>query len=382
MIQRATLAALLTASAFSADAQPVESVTVSTSTVTTTVYQNGNIGGACDGSVPAFVYKGEEGLCSSGVLVGLGDGDVIGNSYYLTTQTGWTPFIEISPATSAPYPGFPNGYRLIYENAGLGADVFHFVYYGETYPDVILHEFEIYSSGSDPTVYLGLHHDWDVGGSAFASNLGARDGTTLYATDPTGITNTAFGLSLLTDELSGWRFDTEFAGDGQTNELDESILWNGLTVPGLDSAPGQDQRFVSGVGPIDLSLGFPAARLVALYAAGDDVDDLLANIAEVTTAIAVAADEPLSGSPARLSPPFPNPSSAAARLTVELDAAERVHVSIVDLLGREVTVVNDGHLAAGSTHLDVPTAELAPGLYLVRARGESFSAARRLTVSR
>ncbi len=100
----------------------------------------------------------------------------------------------------------------------------------------------------------------------------------------------------------------------------------------------------------------------------------------VTPAGIVAGD----GSPAPvlgLSAPTPNPAAGRATLALTLPHAERVRVSLVDALGREVAVLADGE-ASGVVPLAVETAGLAAGVYTVRAVGAEFVLTRRLTVVR
>ena len=80
---------------------------------------------------------------------------------------------------------------------------------------------------------------------------------------------------------------------------------------------------------------------------------------------------------------YPNPATSAARVALRVDAAQTVTATVVDALGRTVQTVFAGALAAGaSQELTVDTAALAPGVYVVRVAGETFSATRRLVVAR
>ena len=65
----------------------------------------------------------------------------------------------------------------------------------------------------------------------------------------------------------------------------------------------------------------------------------------------------------------PNPAVSRATVTVEQHEAGSLRVSLVDALGREVAVVHDGALAAGTHRLALPLGALAPGVYAVRAAG-------------
>ena len=78
----------------------------------------------------------------------------------------------------------------------------------------------------------------------------------------------------------------------------------------------------------------------------------------------------------------PNPTRGAAHLAVSAPAAERVTVRVFDTLGRLVATPFDAMVAGGAeTSVALPEA-LAPGTYVVRVTGDSFSATRRLTVVR
>ncbi|HLA64740.1 MAG TPA: T9SS type A sorting domain-containing protein, partial [Rhodothermales bacterium] len=79
----------------------------------------------------------------------------------------------------------------------------------------------------------------------------------------------------------------------------------------------------------------------------------------------------------------PNPASGRASLTLTTTASERVTAVVYDALGRAVATVYDGQVSAGvSTALVVETGSLAPGAYVVRVAGETFTESRRLTVVR
>ncbi len=88
-----------------------------------------------------------------------------------------------------------------------------------------------------------------------------------------------------------------------------------------------------------------------------------------------------AGASFALSAPAPNPTSGAATLALTVAAPESVRAVVMDATGREVAVVFDG-TASGTVDLRVATNGLAAGLYIVRVTGETFSAARHLSVAR
>ena len=93
------------------------------------------------------------------------------------------------------------------------------------------------------------------------------------------------------------------------------------------------------------------------------------------------------GAEARLAV-WPNPTAGAARLSVPVAAGEAVDVDVYDSLGRRVLVVAEGVAASGAAfEAPLPTADLPPGVYLVRvvrrgAGGEAAVSVARLTVAR
>jgi ELWxxDGT repeat protein len=77
----------------------------------------------------------------------------------------------------------------------------------------------------------------------------------------------------------------------------------------------------------------------------------------------------------------PNPASGRTELIVVPSGPERVRAAVYDALGREVAVLHDGPMA-GRARLVAEVGTLAPGVYVVRVAGESFTASRPLTVVR
>ena len=95
-----------------------------------------------------------------------------------------------------------------------------------------------------------------------------------------------------------------------------------------------------------------------------------------------SAGEGSPGALATAAVAFPNPTSGAATVAFELARASDVTVDVVDLLGRRVARLGTTPQAAGDVRLALPTASLAPGLYLVRVQTEAGVATTRLTVTR
>ena len=83
-----------------------------------------------------------------------------------------------------------------------------------------------------------------------------------------------------------------------------------------------------------------------------------------------------------LSPPAPNPAQGTVALAFALATAQRVHLAIYDVLGREVALVSQGPRAAGSHAVSVDARDLAPGIYSVRLVAGADVRTTSLTIAR
>ncbi|MEM1269605.1 MAG: hypothetical protein AAGI08_06105 [Bacteroidota bacterium] len=85
----------------------------------------------------------------------------------------------------------------------------------------------------------------------------------------------------------------------------------------------------------------------------------------------------------RLSAPYPNPFNPRASFTLAVAAEQRVRIVAYDVLGRPARVLYDANTPAQRTltlHFDA--ADLPSGPYILRAEGETFVAAQRVTLLR
>ena len=86
---------------------------------------------------------------------------------------------------------------------------------------------------------------------------------------------------------------------------------------------------------------------------------------------------------AELSDVYPNPAARTATLDLAVDRAQRVRVTVVDVLGRELLTAFHAAISTGtSVPVVIETADLAPGRYLVRVQGETFGTAQPFSVIR
>jgi hypothetical protein len=84
-----------------------------------------------------------------------------------------------------------------------------------------------------------------------------------------------------------------------------------------------------------------------------------------------------------LSAAYPNPLRDRAAVTLSVAVSQRVTVALFDVLGRRLRLLFEGPMAPGAARrFVVDAAGLPDGLYVIRAEGERFTAARTVAVVR
>ncbi len=77
---------------------------------------------------------------------------------------------------------------------------------------------------------------------------------------------------------------------------------------------------------------------------------------------------------------FPNPFNATTTLSFDLPQSAKVRLSVFDLLGREVAVLVDAVVVAGSHRVSFDGADLASGIYFARLAAGDRVQTRKLVV--
>lgn len=139
-----------------------------------------------------------------------------------------------------------------------------------------------------------------------------------------------------------------------------------ITVPGVISSGDAIQRsnstFVWSLGNGG-GVGFPAGAPFQVYFRRD--------------ATSVNNLDPLA---AKIGQLYPNPTSQAFSVAVDLQRNENVQLQLVDMQGRTIASKNLGMMAAGNHLLDMPVSDLSPGMYFVKIRSGNFEVNRKLQV--
>lgn len=118
-------------------------------------------------------------------------------------------------------------------------------------------------------------------------------------------------------------------------------------------------------------LSFALALLLGASAFGTKAAAAESPLPVITTGVASAAYAAYSAQDTprrfRLSAARPNPFSVSTRLDLTLDEASQITVAAFDALGRQVALLHEGALVAGTYALALDGSRLPPGLYIVRA---------------
>ncbi|RMG17882.1 MAG: T9SS C-terminal target domain-containing protein, partial [Bacteroidetes bacterium] len=78
---------------------------------------------------------------------------------------------------------------------------------------------------------------------------------------------------------------------------------------------------------------------------------------------------------------YPNPASSVVNISLELEAATPLHLSLYDLQGRQLAAeALPGLFAPGARQLGWQLPRLQPGMYLLRLQGKGFDAVKKLLI--
>ncbi|MCH7637993.1 MAG: T9SS type A sorting domain-containing protein [Bacteroidetes bacterium] len=122
-----------------------------------------------------------------------------------------------------------------------------------------------------------------------------------------------------------------------------------------------------------------AGRILVKDFAYESTPDTPINAGQMVTAIEPGPDG-LPGTH-NLSAVYPNPFNPQARFTLEVAEQQNVNIAVFDALGRQVALLHDGTLGAGTIHeFRIDGANLPSGVYVVRAIGEHFTDVRQVTL--
>jgi len=363
-----------------------QSVQHTTGTVTFRVFNNGYYGNAL--GVPAtgaFVFNGVNGIFEGQLMVGVSANQVAGSPYAATNAHEWTA--GANPTAITPPASFDQAYvagpftdGAVANPNPIGLSVLQRTYSSSAEPnnDFGIVELEITSALAHAAMYVGMFADWDVGPAATA-DLGGYDAGSklLYVWDNSGGNPNYYGVAVIGHPVSGY---TDDAGAG--GNPTEPQIYLGLTTASAPAVTPADRRTVIGAGPFGVAAGGTLIVRFA-YVGGTSQADIIAN-ANAAQALfpPVAVENTPNAAGYALSATAPNPVNSSASLAVTVPTSQDVRVAVYDVTGREVSVLVDGTLAAGTHEINWDASALPSGVYMVRLAAGSQQLARTVSVAR
>jgi hypothetical protein len=227
------------------------------------------------------------------------------------------------------------------------------------------------------TVQLG---PGGVLGGAGALPLDLTNAGTINPGDSAGVAGT-FSIGGAYTQAAGGVLEVEVAGATSHDRLAiagaaglDGIL-RFRYVDGHTPAPGDTYEILTGpsvTGEFASVEGPPGSTFSLAYGP----------TAVTATVLTVAAEPPAGAAGLVLHPPAPNPAAGLTTLRYRTPGAGRVHLSVYDVLGRDVATLVEAQQPAGEHAAVLDTRSLAAGAYVVRLTSTAGTLSRPLSVSR
>ncbi len=273
-----------------------------------------------------------------------------------------------TPQTGEGNTGVARYYDIVpTNNAGLNATIV-FRYHPDEIGGLPEAELELYHSTDDGATWTPMYGTVDA--DAHLITLAGIDGfsrwTAAASSSPLPVELTSFaGLIEGADVVLRWTTASE------TNNA-------GFEVQHLSGADWRALGFVAGYGTTI------EARAYAYRAAGlppgthrfrlrqIDFDGTFAYSPEVEASVGVPGTHLLTEA-------YPNPFNPQTSFALSVQSPQEVRLAVYDALGRQVALLHDGALDAGTTHrFTFGGSGMPSGVYLLRAEGRTFVETRTL----
>ena len=299
-----------------------------------------------------LIYKGKNGLFDGTFgIISKSENKVSGGLYGQAEFTDNDPFaVKPSPLTN-----FNSEYESRFADVGkrnlnpIGVEITQSIMQKSSVPDdkysIVEYNVKNTSGKNLQDLYISLGADFDIGDPK--NNLGGYDPANQlsYAYEKDGTNNSAYyGISLLDEPASGHTL----THSGKLND-DAFALAGVNTFAEIPSTP-QDLRNVIYSGPFNLNNG--DSLLVAFaFVTGDNLQDIQTSAVSAKTAYQLRATDVKSAieSPKSfsLSQNYPNPFNPSTRISYTVPKSAEIRISIYDLMGREVAVLENSRKEAG-----------------------------------
>ncbi|MDQ3108325.1 MAG: S8 family peptidase [Bacteroidota bacterium] len=240
-------------------------------------------------------------------------------------------------------------------------------------------------------VYAGIFSDWDIDAATFGMNRTGFDaankmGYSFY----TGASGKYCGIKLLTNTapVNHYAIDNVTGGgggidiyDGYSQAEKYTSMSTSRAIAGA-TGNGADVCDVVSSGPFTIASNDSIVVAFALIA-GDDLSDLQASAVDAQTmwdGIPTSSVETVSLNAAILNA-FPNPASGNTQIQYSVAEAGYTELRIVDATGRLVSVLGAGQKSQGNYTVELETANLPEGMYLIQLLTSKGMITRKLIVS-
>jgi len=236
-------------------------------------------------------------------------------------------------------------------------------------------------------LYLGIAVSPEPGG-AYGGETVTYDATKKVAYFYVSGTAMYVGLKIVSGSPYSFHaldYDVYSPSDPSSDAADDSTRYKMTALPGFDNsltASADGSIYNLNVGPVTIAHGdsstFSVAyvwgtTLAAMQAAADSAD---ARYKKVFTSIQQTSQAvPQSTS---LLQNYPNPFNPGTVIEFQLHHAGEVSLSVYDVLGREVAVLANGTLNAGTYRVPFDGRQLASGIYYYRLVAGSFIESKRM----
>jgi serine protease len=261
----------------------------------------------------------------------------------------------------------------------------------DPYRKFIILKYAIRNTGAAtmPNLYAGLFADWDIPNyenNKCSADIPLRMGFT-WSTD----TSLYTGIQLLSPgNFFQYAIDNDSSGLGGVNFTDgftTAEKYVTLSTNRFDAGvwgTGKDVVDIVSSGPFNIAPGDTAFVAFALLA-GDSLASLRASAGaaqhlydSLLTAIPVVYTDSKFG----LDKIYPNPVTEKCTVTFHLDDYGMTTLDLMDISGRKISRLLSDKLAPGVHHVDVNTASLSAGCYLLRLTSDNRVAVMKMTVIR
>lgn len=239
-----------------------------------------------------------------------------------------------------------------------------------------------FRSAATVEIPLGVLGSADVR-VAFGRSVPSNSRTGFLVRRPAGLPGVALLDQLTLSSLAGG----EVVEDATGSDLLMVDYQDGRSVVWVRTSEPHDSATLTVAGAAMLAVDLEVFGVLTVMPRGSaktSADDDLGIVLGTDLDLFDAHDDGLGAAPEQtvaLGAPVPNP--AFGRTAVRLAASEStVTVALFDALGRRVATLHDGPVVRGGTRLDIDTAGLPAGVYVVSAVSPTGRATQRLTVAR